>query len=158
MAILLMLVLLFFAYLLSRGNRGSKALYSDKGINSKVFHDRIRGIRAKPDRIEGTKKNAKLDEHKARKGRVYQSDIVQAQASTLAARADGYNVLEAVISTANGKEHIVPLGSDEQIERRISKPLNDARLVASGGIPKAKPVRGKCKSCGYSSVCKYSAA
>jgi len=62
---------------------------------------------------------------------VYPSDVSQVLASVLAARAEGYNIREAVVVTGNGKEKNIKLGRDEDIAKRIELPLASARLVAA---------------------------
>lgn len=150
----IVLVLLVIGYLALKLS-GSKALYSDKGIASKVFVDPVSRLRAKPDRIEGDIDDAELLEFKARAKVVYPSDIAQVYVGVLAARAEGINVTSAAVYTGSGKKTAVRLGDNEFILKRIRKPLAVARLVASGGEPQATPKKVKCRSCGYNRACPH---
>ncbi len=134
--LLLVLALLVIGYL-AKIAISQKTLYSDKGLGSRIFQDTALRIRAKPDRIEGTKSNAMLAEYKDRVGTVYQSDVVQVYASVLAARSSGINITSAVIFTKNGGKKNVKLGDTDFILSHISRPLKDARNVAAGGEGRA---------------------
>lgn len=154
--IVLLLLLAFFVIGFIVTRTASSPLYSDKGIGSKVFKDKVRRIRAMPDRIEGTQRSALLLEYKSRKGGVYNSDVVQAIASVLAARGSGINITGAQIHTRGGSVKTIELGDDASLERKIKHPLMNARIVMSGGVPKATHQKVKCRGCGYNQVCEYS--
>lgn len=148
------ILLLCFLFLAFTGS-SSTVLYADRGPGSKVLKDKVLNIYSKPDRIEGTMKESELLEYKSRNRRVYESDIVQAQAGVISARAEGFNVKKAYVITGNGSKQSVPLGSTERILKRIEIPLKNARLVKSGGEPKASPAKYKCTTCSYSHACKH---
>ncbi len=149
----LLSVVLYFLYKTKR--TPSTVLYEDKGRSSRVLVDPVNRIRSKPDMIKGPKHSALLIEYKSRDGKVYPSDIAQAYAGVLAARADGIVITRAEVHTKSQKYTLPAIHSNESIVSRISDPLNSARIVASGGVPTAKPQLYKCRSCSYKKHCPH---
>lgn len=155
---LILLVFLALSYcigLLERKfNDSTITIYKDHGQYTKPLKDNVNLIKAKPDWILKTKGTNTLFEYKSRARRVYDSDIAQTIASVLAARGAGFRIDKAVIQTANS-EHPLRLGDDASLLKRIHEPLETARLVARGGVPKANPINYKCRSCGFKTKCEF---
>lgn len=130
-----------------------KIIYADQGRKSKLFINRVYGITAKPDFIITTPNGENvMVEYKSRKGRVYQSDIVQLLASVLAARSE-MQIHRAIVVTKVTRCE-VELGSDEHIFKEISKFVLLARRAQEGEIIKIFSSHpGVCRTCSVASSC-----
>lgn len=156
-------VLLFvFFYWQSRpASKGSalgvegELLYADQGRKSKAFVSRKYGIRAKPDfLIRQPDGRVALVEYKSRNnGRIYESDIVQAKASVLAAR-EAYPVVAMYIKTKHRLQAIpIPQDSDA-LYREVERYAELARRAKRGELLREYTHnRNQCKTCSVRAGC-----
>ncbi len=135
-----------------------KSVYMDRGYATRVLESRTHGIRCKPDSIEAMSDGelALIELKNRAYPRLYPSDEAQIIASVIAARESGFDIRRAMLEVCSGQRLEVPVSDDEgRLLECIAAPLEAARVVARGEVPKALPSRSKCRSCGFLNQCEF---
>lgn len=158
---LFIVLLLFFAW---SGRSASKPnslgiecelLYADQGRKSRAFVSRRYGIRAKPDFLIKLKDGRiALVEYKSRSNdRIYESDIVQAKASVLAAR-EAYPV-EVMFIKTNHRLKAIPIPRDSDVlYREILRHVELARRAQRGELLGEYTANvNQCQTCSVRAGC-----
>ena len=132
-----------------------KILWVDKPGSKPLFDKRYR-INAKPDFITLINGVETLIEYKSRFGPVYASDIVQAKASALCARSNGYPVSRCIVETGSGlQKHITLPKDDNELYLEIEPFITIARQGKLGHALPPTDNRKKCHQCSYRTSCRY---
>ncbi len=165
--IIAILVLAFFLFLgLKRLGRSlssetnplgikGKLVWMDKGKQTKPFFNHEFKVLGKPDLMYQVDGGILAVEYKSRKGGYYMSDIVQAQAAALAARAEGYNVIRLLIKTAKKEKYINLPKNDGSLFFDIKHFVDIARKAKNGCAVTSQASPRKCKFCAYSQSCSH---
>lgn len=137
--VVFILLFVLFVFRESPPSRGGslgvegELLYADQGRNSKTFISKKYGVGAKPDFLIRLK-NGKvaLVEYKNRDNvNIYESDIVQAKVSALAAR-DTYPVEVVFIKTKRRLQEIPLPKSNDALYKEVELYVMYARLANKG--------------------------
>lgn len=157
-------LVIFTAYFLilnfRRGGQGKASdpelgelLWIDEGKETKPFFNKTFKIFGKPDAMYVKGGSVTAIEYKSRQGKVHESDIKQALAAALAARAEGYQVRTVRIKTKTDSKDI-DLPVSELDHYKLIKTYHEAVLSVKKGHPsKAIPEANKCFHCAYKAVC-----
>ncbi|EIF42765.1 hypothetical protein DOK_11896 [gamma proteobacterium BDW918] len=131
-----------------------KLIWTDHGRKTKAFRNTRYRVYGKPDLMYRIPAGVKAVEYKHRKGPVHQSDMVQALAASLAARGEGYKVVEILLKTRTEEVSIdLRSSSDEAIYRKISGLSETVRRARSGAPMNSRPESRKCRNCAYREAC-----
>lgn len=132
-----------------------KILWLDKR-GTKALFNKQQKIYSKPDFITLIKGLHTVIEYKSRYGPVYESDIIQAKASAISARSNGYPISQIIVETSSGhqKKIRIPLDDDELL-KEIQPYLDLARQAKLGYQLPATNNQKKCTHCSYRSSCRY---
>ncbi|RJG38770.1 CRISPR-associated protein Cas4 [Motilimonas pumila] len=130
-----------------------KEIWRDEGKHTKAFVNHHYQIVGKPDHIfESHSGEIIAVEFKSRKGRVYESDIVQTLASCLALRSE-MDVQRALVCTQTTKVEL-NLGSDQDLWERIQGYAFQVKTATQGQvIQEYRPSIAKCQSCSVRAHC-----
>lgn len=157
------LVLLFLFFLWNNWPAPQKSalgiegelLFADQGVKSRAFVSKKYGIRAKPDFLIRLKDGrVALVEYKSRSnGRIYESDIMQAKASVLAAR-EVYPV-EVMFIKAGTRIQQVPIPRDsDSLYREVERYAELVRRANKGElIREFCSNQHQCKTCSVQAHC-----
>lgn len=130
-------------------------LFADQGRKSKAFVSKKYGIRAKPDFLIRLKDGrVALVEYKSRSnGRIYESDLVQAKASVLAARV-AYPVEVMFIKTPTRLQQVpIPRDSDA-LYREVEQYAELARRAVKGELIRIFSSNTyQCETCSVKAHC-----
>lgn len=137
--VVFILLFVLFVFRESPPSRGGslgvegELLYADQGRDSKAFISKKYGVGAKPDFLVRLKSGkVALVEYKSRdNGNIYQSDIVQAKVSALAAR-DTYPVEVVFIKTKRRLQEIPLPKSNDALYKEVELYVMYARLANKG--------------------------
>lgn len=89
-------------------------------------------------------------EYKSRKGRVYESDIVQAKTAAPAARGNGHKVVKILIKTSTEERYITLPKRNRQLFNEVKEFIVIARQAKKGVRQNPTPCKFKCRPCPYS--------
>lgn len=132
-----------------------KNVWLDKGRGTKAFYHKRYGIAAKPDAIQKVNGQLEAVEYKSRYGQVFESDIAQLKAASLAARANGYPIAHGVVKTSSTTKRFSLPRSDAELFEQIKPYYEQVKMIKAN--PKApvstNPHQRKCHACGYSQRC-----
>jgi len=137
----------------SSGNIEGKLIWQDLGRSTKVLVNSTFGVKGKPDSIYKIPGGAKAVEYKHRKGKVFDSDIAQALASSLAARGAGYRIIEVLVLTRTERLSIDLRCSDQTLYEQIQGNVKIVRAARRGKRMRAYASRRKCLACAYRDNC-----
>lgn len=152
---------LFFLWSSRPQARGSalgldgELLFADKGRASKAFVSMKYGVRAKPDfLIRLADGRVALVEYKSRNSdRVYESDIVQAKVSALAARV-AYPVETVFVKTKRRLQEFPIPRSDDALYGQVKEYVELARRAEQGELLCVFTSNlYQCKTCSVRSSC-----
>tara|TARA_R110002167_G_scaffold204404_1_gene408439 strand:- start:6246 stop:6764 length:519 start_codon:yes stop_codon:yes gene_type:complete len=155
-------VLFFVGYLVLRWFKpkkdplgiNGKLIWVDRGRKTKPFFNKEFRVLGKPDLMYKLASSGVLAvEYKSRKGRIYESDVVQAKTAALAARGDGYRVSQILVKTKGTQQYFNLPASDSALFQEIQQYVAYTRAAKQGINLKALPQRYKCKTCAYSQGC-----
>lgn len=155
-AILLCIALYILFRVFSPGSRGGidgKLIWTDHGRQTKAFSNRTFKIFGKPDLMYRIRGGVKAVEYKHRNGPVFKSDIAQALAAALAARGEGYKVVQVLVKTRTNDVTIELKQSDRALYQRLEGLIHDVRNAKTGKKMSKNPERRKCYSCAYRDAC-----
>lgn len=128
------------------------------GGRRRTFVNALYRVRARPDKlIKRPRGKSSLTEYKDREIGIYPSDRAQIIATALACRGAGVDVREAVLQTRTIRVRVDVEMSDDELARRIERPLTDARLAVLGVPPSPLPTKPKCRSCSVRHRCAHRA-
>lgn len=133
-----------------------KIIWVDRGQKTKPFIHKAFGIVGKPDLMYQRPTGVLAVEYKNRNGPIYFSDVIQAKSAALAARGSGHRVNQILIKTDLTERYINLPRSDRDLLGDIQDYLTLARQAKNNKPMIARTQRLKCKSCAFSSDCKYS--
>lgn len=154
--ILLCIALYILFRVFRPGNRGEikgKLIWTDHGRQTKAFSNRTYKVFGKPDLMYRIRGGVKAVEYKHRNGPIFKSDIAQALAASLAARGEGYKVVQVLVKTRTEQATIDIKHSDRVLFERLEGLINDVRDAKAGKSMRRKPERRKCYSCAYRDAC-----
>tara|TARA_R110001592_G_scaffold221139_1_gene475784 strand:- start:5230 stop:5733 length:504 start_codon:yes stop_codon:yes gene_type:complete len=155
-ALLLAIAVFVFVKLFVDGQRGDisgKLIWTDHGKNTKSFSNHQFRVFGKPDLMYKVQRGVKAVEYKHRNGPIFDADIAQSLAASLAARGEGYQVIEVLIKTQTNEVLIDLRCSDKAIYSKIEKHIQIVRDAKAGKSMTKKPGARKCRSCAYRGSC-----
>jgi CRISPR/Cas system-associated exonuclease Cas4 (RecB family) len=124
------LLIVVFVFIRQR-RHSTSVVYIDKNKRSKVFVNKKYGVNAKPDLIIKENGEFIVEEYKDRNSRVYKSDILQAKASALAARAK-YPITKVRVRNRQGIQHEESVLDEKELYREISGAINMVKRIRKG--------------------------
>ena len=132
-----------------------KNVWLDKGRETKAFYHKRYGIAAKPDAIQKVDGQLEAVEYKSRYGQVFESDIVQLKAASLAARANGYAISHGVVKTSSTSKRFALPRSDAELFEQIKPFYDQVKMIKANrqAAVSSNPHQRKCHACGYSERC-----
>lgn len=141
----------------SRDNLGikGKLIWVDKGKSTKPFFNKVFEILGKPDLMYRIRGGVLAVEYKSRRGPVFKSDVVQAKCAALAARGDGYQVIQILVRTATIEQYIDLPKSDKALLDDIKEYVDLTRQAKAGARMRASPNFGKCRGCAFKYECRH---
>lgn len=132
-------------------------IWIDEGRHTKPLFNGMFKVFGKPDAMYRTRTGVLAVEYKSRNGPVFDSDIVQAKCAALAARGEGYRVVDILVKTELTQRHIRLPKSDGALYKDIEESVILARRAKLGGAVPSVPAVPKCRSCAYRGDCKHAA-
>lgn len=132
-----------------------KLIFIDKGKSTKPFFNNRYKVLGKPDLMYKQKAGVLAVEYKSRNASIYESDIVQAKAASLAARGAGYKVNRILIKTKKREKYITLPISDRVLHSQIKAYMDMVRDAAKGKALDATASSFKCASCAYVNDCEF---
>ncbi|MCG7884227.1 MAG: hypothetical protein N0C91_19540 [Candidatus Thiodiazotropha endolucinida] len=150
-----LLFILALRILDSRNQLGieGKLIWIDKGKATKPFFNPSYEVTGKPDLMYRIRDGVLAVEYKSRHGPIYRSDIVQAKCAALAARSDGYPVIQILIKTSTTEEYFRLPRNEADLYGEIKTYVLIAREAKSGAKMGAWPTINKCNGCAFNETC-----
>lgn len=134
------------------GIRG-ELIWKDEGRQTQPFLNHTFKILGKPDLMYRIPGGIKAVEYKHRWGPVFSSDVAQALTAALAARHEGYKVIEVECKTKR-ESKIIPINiSDRRLFAMIEGHVSTVRRARRGETMMCKPDAHKCRACSYVDSC-----
>lgn len=132
-----------------------KLIWVDKDRHTKPFFNKVFEVLGKPDLMYRISGGVLAVEFKSRRGRIFDSDVVQAKCAALAARGEGYKVIRILVKTSTTERYYTLPKNDKALFDEVKNHVILTRQAKAGSKMKAKPNQAKCRSCAFKLSCNH---